>query len=264
VLSRPRLVATDLDGTLLRSDGSVSEHTASVLRAVLDLGVEVAFVTARPWRWMSDLWAYVGTRGLAVVSNGALLLDVEAGEPLEVHGMEADVGLPLVEAIRARVPGSTFAIESLAGIALETGYCEPHHAPPGSPRGDLADLWTSPVLKLLVRHDVLDPAEFRLGVLEAVGDRATATWTVDGLMEISAAGVTKGVALARLCELRGVEARDVMAFGDMPNDLAMLAWAGTSYAVANAHPTVRRAADHLAPANDDDGVASVLAAVFGL
>jgi len=263
-LSLPRLVATDLDGTLLRGDGTVSPHTASVLREVLDRGVEVAFVTARPWRWMTELWAYVGSRGLAVVSNGALLLDVATGKPLEVHGIEREVGLPLVDAIRARVAGCSFAIEMLAGISLEPGYREPGHAPPGSPRGDLADLWTGPVLKLLVRSPGVDPVAFRDAVSDAVGDRATATWTVDGLMEISAIGVTKGVALARLCELRGVEPHDVVAFGDMPNDLAMLAWAGTSYAVANAHPSVLDAADHVAPANEDNGVATVLARVFGL
>ena len=121
-MSVPRLVATDLDGTLLRSDGSVSAHTASVLSDVLDRGVEVAFVTARPWRWMSELWAYVGSRGLAVVSNGALLLDVATGQPLEVHGIEPEVGLPLVDAIRTRVPGSQFAIEMLRwagrGVAM--------------------------------------------------------------------------------------------------------------------------------------------------
>ncbi len=263
-MSLPRLVATDLDGTLLRSDGTVSPHTAAVLREVLDRGVEVAFVTARPWRWMTDLWAYVGSRGIAVVSNGALLLDVETGEPLEVRGIEREDGLPLVDAIRARVPDAAFAIEMLAGISLEPGYLEPGHAPPGSPRGDLTELWTAPVLKLLVRSTDTDPVTFRAEVLDAVGDRATATWTVDGLMEISAVGVTKGAGLARLCKERGVDQRDVVAFGDMPNDLPMLAWAGTSYAVANAHPSVREAADHVAPANDDDGVASVLAGLLGL
>ena len=263
-MSLPRLVATDLDGTLLRSDGSVSAHTASVLRGVLDRGVEVAFVTARPWRWVTDLWAYVGSRGLAVLSNGALLLDIATAEPLEVHGIDPAAGLRLTDEIRARVPGCHFAVEMMAGIALDADYAEPGHAPPGSPRGELATVWTAPALKLLVRHTTMDPAEFRTGVIEAVGDRATPTWTVDGLMEISAAGVTKGVALARLCELRGVDAGDVVAFGDMPNDLPMLTWAGTSYAVANAHPSVREAADHVAPANDDDGVASVLAGLFGL
>jgi hydroxymethylpyrimidine pyrophosphatase-like HAD family hydrolase len=75
---------------------------------------------------------------------------------------------------------------------------------------------------------------------------------------MSAAGVTKASTLALLCADRGIAAEDVVALGDMPNDLPMLAWAGTSYAMANAHPTVRAAADHVAPANDDDGVAQVI------
>jgi hydroxymethylpyrimidine pyrophosphatase-like HAD family hydrolase len=263
-VSLPRLVASDLDGTLLRTDGTVSDRTADVLRAVLDLDVAVAFVTARPRRWMDHLWAYVGSRGLAVVSNGALLLDVATGEALEVRGLERGPGLVLADAIRARVPGCSFAVEMLSGIALEPAYREPGHAPPGSPTGDLAEVWVEPALKLLVRHESMAPQDFRDGVIEAVGDAATATWTMDGLMEISAEGVTKGAGLARLAELVGIGAGAVVAFGDMPNDLPMLAWAGTSYAVANAHPSVLAAADHVAPANDEDGVATVLAGVFGL
>ncbi|MGA8247080.1 MAG: HAD family hydrolase [Nocardioides sp.] len=263
-MSLPRLVATDLDGTLLRSDGSVSARTASVLRDLLDRGVEVVFVTARPLRWMTRLWPYVGSRGLAVVSNGALLLDVATGDPLEVHGIDPASGLALAAAIRAAVPGCHFAVETLSGIALDPSYDEPHHAPPDSPRGDLGAVWTEPALKLLVRHPSMDPEAFRAAVEQVVGEAATPTWTVDGLVEISAADVTKGAALARLCQLRGVASGDVLAFGDMPNDLPMLGWAGTSYAVANAHSSVLAAADHVAPANDEDGVAVVLARTFGL
>jgi Cof subfamily protein (haloacid dehalogenase superfamily) len=264
VTGRPRLVATDLDGTLLRSDGTVSEHTADVLRRVLDLGVDVAFVTARPRRWMDDLWAYVGSRGLAIVSNGALLLDVSTGEALEVRAIDVGPGLTLTEQIRAAVPGVHFAVEMLDGIALEPEYLEPGHAPPGSPTGPIHEVWTTPALKLLVRHEHLDPVAFRSAVLAAVGDRAVATWTMDGLMEISAVGVTKGDGLARLCRRLDIDAADVVVFGDMPNDIPMLTWAGSSYAVANAHPSVLEAADHRAPANDDDGVADVLSGLFDL
>jgi len=260
----PRLVATDLDGTLLRTDGTVSGHTARVLRQVQDLGVTVVFVTARPRRWMDHLWPYVGSRGLAVVSNGAVLMDVETGEPLEVRAIDPAPGLELAAAIRARVPGCQFAVELLDGIALEPDYREPGHAPPGSPTGPLETVWTAPALKLLVRHEGQDPAAFRDAVIGAVGDRAVVTWTVDGLMEISADGVTKGAGLMRLCDRLDIVAAEVVAFGDMPNDLPMLAWAGTSYAVANAHPTVLAAADHGAPSNDEDGVATVLAAMCGL
>jgi hydroxymethylpyrimidine pyrophosphatase-like HAD family hydrolase len=130
--------------------------------------------------------------------------------------------------------------------------------------GDLAELWDEPAVKVLAQHLTLDPDDFRARVIDAVGESATPTWTIDHLMEISAAGVTKGGALAALCERLGVGPDEVVAFGDMPNDLAMLRWAGTSYAVANGHESVLEAADHVAPRNSEDGVAVVLARVFGL
>jgi hydroxymethylpyrimidine pyrophosphatase-like HAD family hydrolase len=115
-----------------------------------------------------------------------------------------------------------------------------------------------------VQHDHLNPALLRERVIAAVGEEATPTWSGDHLVEISAAGITKAVTLARLAEELGVLAADVVAFGDMPNDIAMLEWAGTSYAVANADPSVTAAADHVAPSNDDDGVARVLMDTFGV
>ena len=261
-MTLPRLVATDLDGTLLRSDGSVSEATAAVLRRLLDRDVEIVFVTARPLRWMDELWHHVGDRGTGIVSNGAITYDIGQREVIALQGIDAAEGLAIVEAIQALAPGTGFALEALGGFSRDPAYVDLHEPPPGFRIGALADLWDEPAVKILAQHATVDPEEFRRLVVAAVGDLATPTWTIDGLMEISAAGVTKGAALARLCALRGIEPEDVLAFGDMPNDLPMLGWAGTSYAVANAHPSVLEAADHVAPANDDDGVATVLASVF--
>jgi hydroxymethylpyrimidine pyrophosphatase-like HAD family hydrolase len=211
---------------------------------------------------MHGLWHHVGDRGTAIVSNGAITYDIEHRKVIAVRGIDAAEGVPIVEAIRASAPGTGFALESLGGFARDPAYVDWHEPPPGFRIGAVGDLWDQPAVKILAQHTTLDPEEFRTLVVAAVGDRATPTWTIDGLMEISAVGVTKGAALARLCELREIEPGEVMAFGDMPNDLPMLGWAGTSYAVANAHPSVLEAADHVAPANDDDGVASVLASVF--
>lgn len=257
-----RLVATDLDGTLLRSDGSVSARTRRVLAAVEDAGIPVVFVTARPLRWMDELWELVGAHGLAVLSNGAVLYDVAGRRVLEVTGLALEPGLAVVEAVRAAVPSTQFAIETEHGIRLESAYDEPHHVPPGTPVGPLAEVWDAPVLKLLARNDPsagVDPDTFRDLVVAAVGDGGEATWSVSGLVEISAPGVTKAATLARVCASLDVVAADVLAFGDMPNDIAMLTWAGTSYAVANAHPSVVAAADHVADHHDADGVARVLA-----
>ena len=263
-MSLPRLVATDLDGTLLRTDGLVSELTAEVLGEVQSRGTEVVFVTARPLRWMDDLWQHVAEQGIAVVSNGAITYDVGRREVLAVHGIDPDPGLALIETIRDQAPGTGFALECLGGFRREPAYDDLHPAPPGSPVGALPQVWDEPAVKILAQHRTMDPAEFRRRVVAAVGDAATPTWTLDGLMEISATGVTKGGALAEVCAGKGIEAGDVVAFGDMPNDVPMLRWAGTSYAMGNAHPDVIAAADHVAPTNDEDGVAVVLTALFGL
>jgi hydroxymethylpyrimidine pyrophosphatase-like HAD family hydrolase len=264
-VTTPRLVATDLDGTLLDDEGRLSERTSEVLRRVQEQGVRVVIVTARPLRWMDELWAHVGGgRGVGIVSNGAITYDIGSRDVLDCQGIPADVGLPMVEAIREAAPGCAIALECLGGYRHEPAYVDLHPTPPDMRVGDLEEIWDEPAVKVLVQHLTLDPDEFRARAIDAVGERATPTWTIDRLMEISAVGVTKGGALAALCARLGVTADEVVAFGDMPNDLPMLTWAGASYAVANAHESVRAAADHVAPRNTEDGVASTLAALYGL
>ncbi len=260
----PRLVATDLDGTLLRTDGSLSERTRDVLAALDRRGVPVVIVTGRPMRWLADLRPVVGQHGLAIVSNGAAVYDVAADEARDVRGIELAVGADLARRIEEQLPGATFAVETVAGISVAPGFVDIERIPEGTRVGSLDELWTAPALKLLVRHPDADHDRLRHGVTEAVGDLATPTWSMPGLVEISAAGVTKASALAALADRLGVPVADTLAFGDMPNDVPMLRWAGTSYAVANAHPDAAEAATHRAPANDDDGVATVLAELFDL
>ena len=260
----PRLVATDLDGTLVRTDGSVSEYTRRVIAAAEEAGVVVVMVTARPMRWMHDLRPMIGDHGLAIVSNGAIRYDVAADRPLSVLGLDVEPGLAMVERIREAVPHAQFAVETLQGIVLEPSYDEPHHVPPGSPVGPLAEVWTEPAVKVLVRERDLAPEALRERVTAAVGDTATPTWTVPHLVEIGPAGVDKALALADLAADFGVSPEDVWSFGDMPNDLAMLEWAGLGHAVANAHPSVRAVADRVVPSNDEDGVARTLAEALDL
>ena len=263
--SRPGLVATDLDGTLVRSDGSISPYTAGVLAAVEALGVPVVFVTGRPLRWTEVVFEHVGSHGLAIVSNGALVWDVARHEPHTVRTMDAATAIAVSEELRAAVPGTTFAVESLDGIDLEPGFMERAELPPGVRRAPVAELFDRPGLKLLARHEELDPEEFWALAEEVVQGRLVITWSsTTALLEISAPDVTKASTLAQVASGLGVDAADVIAFGDMPNDLPMLTWAGTSYAMADAHPSVVVAADHLAPGHDEDGVAQVLAGVFDL
>ena len=255
----PGLVATDLDGTLVRSDGSVSAYTAEVLARVEAAGVPVVFVTGRPLRWAEDVFEHVGEHGLAIVSNGALVWDVARHLPRLERPIDPALGLEVCHELRAALPGTLFAVETLAGIGLESAFLERHPLPADARRGSLSEIFDRPALKLLARHEDLGPQEFWDLAEQVVGGRLVITWSsASSLLEISAPGVTKASTLALVGAELGVDAADVLAFGDMPNDLPMLAWAGTSYAMANAHPTVLEAADHVAPRNDEDGVARVL------
>jgi len=255
----PGLVATDLDGTLVHSDGSVTAYTREVLARHDERGVPVVFVTGRPLRWARDVFEHVGSHGLAVCANGALVWDVAGDAVFLERPIPVEVAREVAERIRAAVPGSLFAVENSAGLGLEPGYVVRRPAPETRVAA-LDDLLERPPLKLLARHEELTPEDYWARAEEVVGDLVTITWSSVGtLLEISAAGVTKASTLALLCDRLGVDAADVWAFGDMPNDLPMLTWAGTAYAMANAHPTVVACADHLAPSNDDDGVARVLA-----
>ncbi len=260
----PRLVATDLDGTIVRSDGSVSDRTRQVLLDLDDRGVPVVFVTGRPLRWMEELWSAVGAHGLAIAANGAVVYDVTGRRVRDVRGITREEGLRLAAVVEEAVPGAVFAIETVDGLRLGDGFQGRRDLPAETPRGPLADVWDQDALKVLVRHPTLPFEGFRESVTTALGDLATPSWSMEGLLEVSAAGITKAATLARVSTELGVEAADVVAFGDMPNDLAMLSWAGSSYAMGNAHASVLEVADHVAPTNDEDGVAAVLTDLFGL
>jgi Cof subfamily protein (haloacid dehalogenase superfamily) len=262
----PGLVATDLDGTLVRSDGSVSAFTAGVLAELDERGVHVVFVTGRPLRWTRDVFSYVGSHGLAIVSNGALVWDVANDRPWLERPLLAEVGVEVALALRTAIPGVRFAVETLDGWTMEHGYV--HHRSDDThgfaPRavGALGDLFDTPVLKLLARGGGLEADDLLAAGVSAVGDRVNVTHSSFPLLEISAPEVTKASTLALIADRLSVDAADVVAFGDMPNDLPMLTWAGTSYAMADAHPTVLACATHVAPGHDEDGVAQVLAGVL--
>ncbi|HET7532510.1 MAG TPA: Cof-type HAD-IIB family hydrolase [Nocardioidaceae bacterium] len=260
-----RLVATDLDGTLLHTDGTVTARTREVLTAVENLGVTVVFVTGRPIRWMEHLWEHVGGHGLAIVSNGGILYDVHNHAVRMARTIPVEVSLETAKTLREVLPGTTFAMERVEGFAKEPGFMPRLPPPPDLRMGRAEEIIDEHVVKLLARHEEMEPEPFWAEVEAHVGHLVTTTWSAIGtLVEMSAAGVSKASTLELLCADRGIDSSEVVAFGDMPNDLPMLEWAGTSYAMANAHETVRELADRVAPSNEDDGVASVLAELFGL
>ncbi|WP_327324715.1 Cof-type HAD-IIB family hydrolase [Streptomyces sp. NBC_01210] len=262
----PRLIATDLDGTLLRDDKSVSDRTIAALAAAEEAGIEVFFVTGRPARWMDVVSDHVHGHGLAICANGAAVVDLHAGgKLLEVRALERETALDVVRILRDAAPGTSFAVETTTGIHYEPDY-PPFHVDPGATVATAEKLLHeerlgegAPVIKLLAHHPELTPDGFLTLARTAAGDLASFTRSSPtALLEVSGLGVSKASTLALCCARRGISSDEVVAFGDMPNDVEMLTWVGTSYAMGNAHPDVLAAASGRTVANNEDGVAVVI------
>ena len=256
-----RLVATDLDGTIVRTDGTVSDRTRAAFAAAERAGVGVVLVTGRPPRWMRTMAQDTGHRGLAILSNGAIVYDLHEERIVDEHPLDPAAAAEVVTALRREIPGLVFAVERGGRFGHEPAWI-PRYAPPDDVLvGDVDELLAEPMVKLLARHDELSGDEMVLRARAVVGEAATVTHSgvgSIGMLEISGPGVTKASALARLASDLGTGPSGTVAFGDMPNDLPMLAWAGHSVAVANAHPEVRALADEVTASNDEDGVAQVV------
>lgn len=264
-----RVVALDLDGTLLRSDGTISARTRAALRAAEASGLTILSVTARPPRRVRAISAATGLRGLAVCSNGSVLYEIATGRLLREHRLSHEAVAQLVARLRAAAPGVAFAIEAGASYGCEPGYMtQTEHAhdaaDPGMLRGDALELSREGVTKLIVQHERWALDQLLALTRECAGALASVTHSGSNFVEVAAAGVTKALALAHYCEESGFTAAQVIAFGDMPNDLPMLQWAGRSVAVANAHPEVLAAAQLRTASNDEDGVAQILEQLMGI
>jgi hydroxymethylpyrimidine pyrophosphatase-like HAD family hydrolase len=163
-----------------------------------------------------------------------------------------------VRELRARLPGILFAVERDA-FAHEPGFSAwDFTPPPGTRVASAEELLERPPTKLILRHAGHEVEALAAVARELAGRRASVSVSGEWVVEVSAAGVNKAAALAELCEELGIDASEVVAFGDQLNDLPMLSWAGHGVAVANAHPEVIEVADEVTAANDEDGVALVL------
>lgn len=251
-----RLVATDLDGTLLRSGGTLSEYSRAVLQRAQAGGIRLVLVTGRPVRLVRELALSLALDGVAICGNGAVLYDAGQDQILEQFPLTAEVTREVIVRLRRGFPDVAFAVESGLEVAREAAYVR--HSKKLVDATEVADaleLCARGASKLIALHPGMPADEFVARARELIAELCHVTHAGAPFIEISAAGVTKAWALARYCERQGISAAEVLAFGDMPNDLPMLEWAAHSVAVANAHQTVLDAARYRTASNEDDGVA---------
>lgn len=262
----PKLIATDLDGTLVRSDNTVSAYTHEVLDRVRAAGIPVVAATGRGPRLAELTRNDIRAADYLVMAGGGRVVD--QSDPVTGPVVLRDERLPgtvlaeLLTELEREVGPLTVMVEALDG----------HNAPLW---GDFDPAWPYPELfecrtrTECVAADVIKAfartPDHHVDALLAAARRlvdpkvATVTQAGLGFIEICPPGVDKATGLTVVAESLGVDPDDVLVFGDMPNDLPMFDWAGWGrVAVSNAHHEVRAAADEVTLRNDDDGVAIYL------
>jgi Cof subfamily protein (haloacid dehalogenase superfamily) len=263
----PRLVASDVDGTLLDDNDRVTARTGLVIGRLVAAGTGFVLVTGRPPRWIPPIASQVGVVRYAVCANGAVLYDIDEDRVVWSRTLPAEALAELATAARELLPGSTLAVERVgegafdaaaAQFAAEPDY---EHAWPDADNSSEArdELLARPAVKLLIRHPRMTSDAMIAALEPSVQGVVDLTFShPGGLVEASPAGVTKATGLAEVAARLEVAAADVVAFGDMPNDLEMLRWAGHGVAMGNAHPALKAVADEITASNVDEGLALVL------
>jgi Cof subfamily protein (haloacid dehalogenase superfamily) len=255
-----RVVATDLDGTLLRPDGTVSPRTIAAVRSAQDAGINVIPITGRPPRITWDVAKEAGLGPLGVCSNGAALVDTASMEVIEVQTMQAEVTLSLVSVVREIFPGAVFAVEEMETFTHETGFMEAswNWEDTCEQVEDIVHAVTSSCIKLVVRRPGSPAAELLAELENQVPGTVHITSSGLDWVEMAPPGITKAHAVQRVCDRLGVGLAEVVAIGDNYNDLSILASVERAAAPANAIPEVLAIVQQVLPSNAEDGVAQFL------
>ncbi|GHD24913.1 hypothetical protein GCM10007147_21610 [Nocardiopsis kunsanensis] len=261
-----RLVATDLDGTLLRDDRSLSPRNRSALALVAEAGAYHLAVTGRPASACRKLFGDIGYRGLAVCGQGAQLYDAARDELLFSEQLDRDLARSVVEGVQALLgePPMELGVVTAApeGACVVTSGFRPRIRHGWSVAHDRSSLWSRPVDKVLLQQSGVADEKVVEAATRAADGRLSVVHSDHGIVELLPSGTDKARGLARAAELLGCGPEHTVAFGNMPNDIPLLAWADHGVAMADAHPDLLVVADEIAPAHDQDGVAAVLERIF--
>ncbi|MFC9285622.1 HAD family hydrolase [Streptomyces sp. NPDC057052] len=255
-----RLIATDLDGTLLRSDESISLRTRDALAAATAAGASHIVVTGRGVPWTRHILDDLGYDGLAVCGQGAQVYDAGAHRLLTSVTLDRQLAGVALAKIEAEV-GPLYLAASRDGLDGEVlvgpGYAVTATLP-STPFTDASDLWSAPLNKIYIQHPELSDDELAEAARQAAGGFVSVAMAGAGIVELLPLGLSKATGLSLAARRLGLKAADTIAFGDMPNDIPMFAWSARSVAMANAHPDLKAVADELTTSNEEDGIAVVL------
>lgn len=268
----PALIACDVDGTLFTENEVITPRTRDAVRAAVDAGARFVVATGRPPRWIRPVVDALGFAPLAVCANGAVIYDPVTDRVVSARTLGVDTLGELAEIATRVLPGAGLAVERIGDRAHDTATPQFVSSPgyehawlnPDNTEVSKEDLLSAPAVKLLIRKAGARSADLAAELAKHVGLAGDITYsTNNGLVEIVPLGISKATGIEEVAKPLGITSDEVVAFGDMPNDVPMLLWAGRGVAMGNAHPDVLAIADEVTAPNSDDGVGRLLERWWG-
>jgi Cof subfamily protein (haloacid dehalogenase superfamily) len=257
-----KLVAIDLDGTLLTSSKQVSAQTVQALRCLPRSNVKVVIASARPPRSVRHIYRALGLDTLQINYNGALIWDEVRGRTVFHRPMSGSTVRQIIAEARGLFEEVLVSCEVLdrwyTDRADQTYTTETGRMFKPDVICDVDEFCDGPITKLMLLGEPRIMRKLAPILSEQYGGIVTVLHADDDLLQIMDKRVGKATALKKVSATYGIEPDEIMAIGDAPNDVGMLQLAGVAIAMDNAHPLVKKVADWIAPSNDDHGVHAAL------
>lgn len=262
-----KMIACDLDGTIVSPAGQISGRTRDAFLAAREAGIHIVFVTGRPYRWLTPIVEAFGGLGTVICSNGAVLYDLENDQVLWSQTIDIATAREAQQIILHHEPEATFAAETTKGLHLGRGFAQAGHTLGSLAELDLhsEELDAEGIVKFLARSPSLRVESFFEAVFPEVSRLLWLTHSATGvsLLEMAHPDIHKANTLDEYARRLGIKPAEIMAFGDMPNDIEMLQYVGRGYAMASGHRETLAATSLTAPPFAEDGVAQVIERLLG-
>lgn len=253
---RPKLVALDVDGTIVDGSNAMSPAVTDAIRALRESGMEVVIATGRAIPGVTDVTDRLGfDAGHAVASNGSIVFGYSPVEILRAISFDASSA---VRKVLEHVPEALVAVEEI-GVGYRVNREFPEQEISGRITIQSVDeLVAQPVTRVVIRSPEHSAEEFH-GIVGELGLSDTNYYIgYTAWLDIAPHGVSKASGLQFLCEHLGVDPADTLAVGDGNNDVEMLRWAGLGVAMGQAPADVQDAADEVTGTIEEDGLVPVL------
>lgn len=262
-----KLVALDLDDTLLRSDLRISERNRRAIERIKGMGIEVVLASGRMHSAMVPYAVELGLYGPMISYNGAMVKDLLSPTPISHIPVPPDLSIEIVEFAEKEGLHLNYYLDDKLYVAKETEWGRLYAYRTSTtliPIGSLHIFDGMSPTKLVIVADPPLIEEILPRMKERYRGKLHVTKSKPEYLEFMNSKASKGAALETLAERIGVGRDEIIAFGDSYNDIDMIEYASLGIAMENSPPEVKKVADLLAPPGDEDGVAKVLGEIFGI